>query len=138
MQSETYIIKNKHGELEELLGKIDKLSRKWSIPDDDAYKVGLAMDELITNTINYGYDNNDEHEIEINFTLLNNEVDMVISDDGREFDPLTAPEPDLTSDIDSRKIGGLGIFFVKKFMDEIKYSRENEKNILILKKKFSR
>ena len=60
---------------------------------------------------------------------------LEIVDDGIEFDPLKLPEPDLESSVEDRKIGGLGIYFVRKMMHDVKYKRVKEKNILLMKKK---
>ena len=62
-------------------------------------------------------------------------ITMCIEDDAKEFNPLNIPEPDhLDKPLEHRRIGGLGIHFVKKIMDKIEYKRNNNKNILILTK----
>ncbi len=59
-----------------------------------------------------------------------------ISDDGVAFDPLKVPPPDLTADLESRPIGGLGVHFVKTLMDEVAYRREGDRNVLTMRKRF--
>ena len=61
-------------------------------------------------------------------------MQIQIEDDGKEFNPLSYAEPDTDLSLDDRKIGGLGIHFVRKIMDDITYIRSDNKNILTLKK----
>jgi serine/threonine-protein kinase RsbW len=58
-----------------------------------------------------------------------------VEDDGRPFNPLEAPPPDIGKPLAEREVGGLGIHLVRKMMDELEYRRENDKNLLILKTK---
>ena len=59
---------------------------------------------------------------------------MEFEDRGREFNPLEIEEPDLDTPIENRQLGGLGIHLVRQMMDEAKYRREGDKNILMLRK----
>ena len=61
-------------------------------------------------------------------------VQLILSDVGLPFNPLERDEPDITLNAEERKIGGLGIFMIKKIMDEVSYSYSNGKNILTMKK----
>ena len=101
------------------------------------FNINLALDELLTNVISYSYDDNNEHTIEVKITLFSKELVVTITDDGKPYHPLNAPEPDLDKTLEERKVGGLGIHFVKQIMDEIEYKTENNKNILTLKKKIT-
>ena len=96
------------------------------------FKVKLAIEELGINVVNHG--RVDEIPgIEIIVTSSPEKLTITIEDDGRPFDPLNdAPEPDLTSAIDYRPIGGLGIHFVREMMDEMTYRHEDGKNCLAL------
>ena len=62
-------------------------------------------------------------------------VSAEVEDDGRPFDPLAVPEPDIEKSIDERKVGGLGIYLVRTLMDSLEYERRSDKNLLIMKKK---
>ena len=102
-----------------------------------SYKTGLCLDELLTNVACYAYEEK-EGEAEIRYDIADDppSITITIIDEGKPFDPLQADEPDITAKIEQRKIGGLGIFIVKSFMDEINYKREGNFNILVLKKNF--
>ena len=60
---------------------------------------------------------------------------LVLTDTGKEFDPTTAPETDVTLAADDREIGGLGIFLIRQIMNEVRYERIDGKNVLTLEKK---
>ena len=105
----------------------------WS--SDILYRVDLVMDELVVNIMDYGYDDSD-HEIDITFTSEEDAVTIEITDEGRSFDPLNdTPEPDLTSPIEERRVGGLGVYLARTMMDELVYRREDNRNHLTLMKR---
>ena len=96
------------------------------------FKVKLAIEELGINVANHGrVDNIPEIEIVVNSSP--EKLTITMKDDGQPFDPLhDAPEPDLTSALEDRPIGGLGIHFVREMMDEMTYRHEDGKNCLAL------
>jgi len=92
-------------------------------------EIELAMEEALVNIFNYAYQDN-TGDVEV-ICSLNNDLFIVdIIDSGIPFNVLSHKDPDLTSDISEREIGGLGVFLMKKLTDDIQYRRENEKNIL--------
>ncbi|MBN1191788.1 MAG: ATP-binding protein [Dehalococcoidales bacterium] len=98
------------------------------------FKVQLAIDEACTNVINYAYGGNAGY-MKIVLERADNDILITINDKGQPFDPTRAPSPDLTPDLEERKIGGLGIYFIKQIMDEVRYSYDNEEgNTLFLRK----
>jgi anti-sigma regulatory factor (Ser/Thr protein kinase) len=127
-------IKNQLTQLEVLVNELEILSEEWELPMSISLNLNLVLEELITNTIFYGYEDQNEHFIQIEISIENQVITMRITDDGKEFNPLLMAEPDIELSVEERKIGGLGIHFVRKLMDEVTYSRCAEKNILTLKK----
>ena len=99
------------------------------------YKVRLALDEILTNVVSYAYKEG-EGEVEIRCQIEDTPqtVILTIVDEGGEFNPLTVDEPELHAAVSDRPIGGLGLFLVKTVMDEVSYRRENNQNILVIKK----
>ncbi len=96
------------------------------------FKVKLAIEELGINIANHGRVD-DIPEIEIVVDSSPEKLTITIEDDGRPFDPLNdAPAPDLTSALEDRPVGGLGIHFVREMMDEMTYRHEDGKNCLAL------
>ena len=98
------------------------------------FEANLALDELFTNIISYGFDDKNEHTIRITISLQNDELVFNIEDDGMPFNPTEAETPDLECTIEECRIGGLGIHLAKNLMDEVCYQRCKDKNILTLKK----
>ena len=103
-------------------------------------QIDLAVEEVFVNVANYAYTDTDEGtgEVKISVQPLTNPtgVTISISDKGKAFNPLMRPDPDITLSGEDRAIGGLGIFLVKKNMDNVTYSREDESNILTFTKYF--
>ena len=91
--------------------------------------------ELLTNTISYGYEDAGEHSIDIMIRLEGDVLAIEISDDGIEFAPDSAADPDTNAAIEDRPIGGLGIFLTRKMMDSFDYRRDEGRNIVTLTKK---
>ena len=121
-------------QLEKLALELETISDEWNIPMAISLNLNLVIEELVTNIIFYGYDDKETHEINIQLSLTEQVIQLQIEDDGREFNPLLLPEPNIDESIEDRKIGGLGIFFVRKIMDHITYERTNNHNLLTLTK----
>ncbi len=105
-------------------------------PMEACFAVNLVLEEMITNTIKYGYRDTASHEIDINMVLEPGEVSLTITDDGEAFDPFDQPEPDTTLPAEERSIGGLGLHLVKNMMNSCTYTREDGKNIVRILKKY--
>jgi serine/threonine-protein kinase RsbW len=123
---------------------IDNLSAFISSVNDTAVQQGLspkrtteielALEEALINIINYAYEKGPKGEIRIQCCLEENKNRFVIEikDNGVPFDIFSTKEPDLSLDISEREIGGLGVFMIKKLMDEVTYKRSDTQNILTL------
>ena len=94
----------------------------------------LALDELLTNIISYGYTDPREHRIRIELAIEHNALKLVVSDDGIAFNPFELSAPDVNPALENRKSGGLGVFLVKEFMDQHSYLRCGGRNVLTLRK----
>ena len=128
-------ISNEIAELGKVQAAVEKLSESWKLTSGVSMNINLVLEEIITNTIFYGYTDDDEHKIILEFTLGEGYVEIEIRDDAAEFD-ITGTEEfkDMDKSAGDRKIGGLGIHFVKTIMDSIAYKRENDVNMLTLRK----
>ena len=115
---------------------IEQLGVESNLVRDDVLQLMLAAEEVITNTINYGYDDKKEHEIFVKVVLDNHLMRVEIRDDAAAFNPLEVPPPDsLELPALQRSPGGLGIHLVRQLTDRIIYKREKNRNILTLEKK---
>jgi len=99
-------------------------------------QISIAIDEIFGNIAHYAYHPR-EGEATVRVEVQENPQSILITfiDSGVPYNPLTAAEPDTALSADERSIGGLGIFMVKKSMDEITYRYENGQNILTIRKK---
>lgn len=128
-------LKNQLDEIQKLVAAIEDYGAKHDLSARIVHVFTLALDELITNIISYGYDDQGEHRINVRFILQGSELAAELEDDGKPFNPLDRPAPDVDLSIEDREIGGLGIHFVRELMDKVEYRRENDRNILTLRKK---
>jgi anti-sigma regulatory factor (Ser/Thr protein kinase) len=99
------------------------------------YFANLAIEELATNCIKYGYDDTNEHRIEVRLLFSSGALVMTVTDDGHAFNPLDLPSPDMSLPVDDRPIGGLGIHLLREMADKIEYVRRGGKNRVTLRKK---
>lgn len=127
-------IENVQSEVSRLLGSVEEFGEKNSLPPDIIFDINLSLDELITNIVSYGFKEGEKSKISIDMELNEDKIDIELIDYGIEFDPTQRTDPDISLPIEERKIGGLGIFFVKQKMDAIHYKRMNDRNVLRLTK----
>ena len=100
------------------------------------YGVKLVLEEAVLNVIKYGFDDDDEHEIDVALSTDGDMLTIRIEDDGKAFDPLRdAAEPDLDAPLEKRRVGGLGVHLMRTIMDELDYKREAGRNHLTLVKR---
>ena len=138
MNSKSIIIQNDVSELNKLAQFIEETGDEWELPMKIVFNINLVLEELISNVIFYAFDDDEKHEIELNFEENNKVLKIVLIDDGKEFNPFRiSVEEELTKSAEDRDIGGLGIHFVKQLMDVFKYERINSKNQITLEKKLN-
>ena len=125
---------NDLGEIAGAAGKIDDFCESNELSPEIAYAVNLSIDEILTNTISYGYDDDDAHRIEMTVRLEADALVVVIVDDGRPFDPTGTPDPDIEASLEERDVGGLGLFLVHQMMDEVEYRHVDGRNVVTLTK----
>ncbi|MEN6349591.1 MAG: ATP-binding protein [Syntrophomonas sp.] len=130
-------LKNKLEEIPALAQAIENFAEANNLPDHSIFQVNLCLDELLTNTISYGFPEGGEHEISVAVTLEGETLVVGVRDDGLAFNPLEQSEPDTAQGIEERPIGGLGIHLVRNMMDEIEYRRESGQNVLVMKKQLN-
>ena len=95
----------------------------------------ICCDEIFINIASYAYPNgNGSVAVSVEFVPETQSLRIIFSDSGTAFDPLEISEPDTKAALSERKIGGLGMFMVKKMMDSVEYRRQDGKNILTLTK----
>jgi anti-sigma regulatory factor (Ser/Thr protein kinase) len=118
-----------------LLNAINRHLHHQGVGEEAAHGLDVALDELLTNIVNYGYQDGNVHEILVDITVGTDVLIMELRDDGKPFDPLGVPEPDLSVDLEDRHVGGLGMHFVRSLLDSVVYKRSNGWNVLTLEKR---
>ncbi|MCE5213326.1 MAG: ATP-binding protein [Methanobacterium sp.] len=122
-------------------GKLDSLSlisqflvnnlQKFGMGDHDLFQTQIAVDEAITNIIEHG-ELAEQNKIIIKCKKEGNKILIIIEDKGKPFDPTKLADPDITAPIHERKTGGLGVYFIKKYMNQVEYDYRDGKNILTM------
>lgn len=132
---QTLILKNDLAELYRLQGFVEKLGKNLCLSKKSIVETNLALEEIFSNIIAYGYEDGRDHCIKISVIYLVNGILVFrIEDKGKAFNPLIVPEPKAIDEIEDCDIGGLGIHLVKKLVDDASYEYREQKNILEIKK----
>ena len=122
--------------LDEIREFVGEIARKGGFSDKDVYNIQLATDEAASNIIEHAYENMPDGILELSCGVSKDVITIVLVDHGESFDPSEVPLPDLKADLSDRKIGGLGIFLMRKLMDEVTYEpRPNKSNVLTMIKR---
>jgi len=127
-------LRNSLSELDTLGQSLQQFGEELGLSNKVLFQICLAMEEIVSNIISYGYTDDAVHWIKI--AILHEQGILIIrlEDDGIPFNPLWAQEPDCECPVEERKVGNLGIHLCKKVMDDMIYERCGNKNILTLKK----
>ncbi|MCR5704669.1 MAG: ATP-binding protein [Eubacterium sp.] len=130
------ILKAKTDNLNKVLEFVDNELERLNCPMKIQLQINVAVEEIFVNISNYAY------HPEIGEATIQVEVEdepltvcLTFIDNGVPYDPLAKNDPDVTLSAEERQIGGLGIFIVKKSMDDVSYEYKDGKNILRLKHK---
>jgi sigma-B regulation protein RsbU (phosphoserine phosphatase) len=126
-------IANDLAEIARVADMVDDFAARHQFPDEVIVALNVSLDEILNNIISYAYEDTAHHEIVVRLALRDGSVEATVEDDGKPFDPLAAPAPDLTSS--PREIGGVGLHFVRNLTDEQTYTRRGRINQLRLMKR---
>ena len=127
-------LRNSLSELDTLCRNLQQFGQSLGLSNKALFQICLAVEEIVSNIISYGYNDDAVHWIKIAISHNQGTLIIRLEDDGIPFDPLLAEEPDCECPVEERKVGNLGIHLCKKVMDEMIYERCGNKNVLTLKK----
>ena len=127
-------LRNDRRELTRIGERVDAFGHECGLSHDETAQINLVLDEMVSNVIKYGYADAEEHRIDVTVTVDSHSVQISIEDEGKAFNPLEAPVPDLDLSIEERPIGGLGVFLVRSIVDTFDYRREGNRNVVTLRK----
>ena len=122
-------------ELNNVIAFVTEQLEAFDCPMKVQTQIEVAVEELFVNIAHYAYSPEIGHAT-VRVTVSNEplSVEITFIDNGVPYDPLAKPDPDVTLSAEERKIGGLGIYMVKKSMDDIQYEYKDGRNILTIKK----
>jgi len=133
---ENLTLNNKVSEISKLNAFVQSATAALNMEKGLANQLKLAVEEAVTNVIDYAYPNGTEGYIDITIEADESRIRFILRDSGAEFDPTAVSKADTTLSIDERPIGGLGVLLVRNLMDSINYERTEGKNILRLEKMY--
>ena len=129
-----FTLKNNIAEIARLGERLGEFAAVHQLTPNVLHDLNLALEEAVTNIISHGYSDHREHDILVRMRVEAGAVIVELKDDARAFNPLTAPEADVSAPLEERAAGGLGIHLMRKLMDRIEYQRLEDGNLLIMKK----
>jgi len=127
-------LKNSLSELDTLGQSLQQFGEALGVANKTLFQICLALEEIFSNIISYGYADDAVHWIKITISHEKGILTIRLEDDGIPFNPLWAQKPDCECPLEERKVGNLGIHLCKKVMDDMIYERFGNKNVLTLKK----
>ena len=131
-QERHLILHNDIQQIPQLADFMETIAEEKHLSQNDTMSLNLALEEAVTNVILYAYPDGSDGLVDIEAILREHLLEFVITDSGFPFDPTSVPEADITLLADERSIGGLGIHLVRQIMDEVRYQRLENKNVLTL------
>ena len=134
---ETLNLNNKVSEITKLNAFVKSATATLNMEIGLANKIKLAVEEAVTNIIDYAYQNGTEGNISVTIEADESRIRFILTDSGAEFDPTGVSKADTTLSVEERPIGGLGVFLVRNLMDSINYERVDGKNVLRMEKRYA-
>jgi len=129
------VLRNNLSEIEKLHAELVDFGQTCGLSSRTLSELNLILEEVVANIISYAYGDASRHEIVVQADLADDELVLEVEDDGRAFNPLQIPPPDLKGPLEKRKVGGLGLHLVREFTSSITYDRKQGKNRLVVRKR---
>ena len=126
---------NLHNDVNEvpMLGEwMEVTGEQLGLPMAAVFQLNLALAEAFVNVVDYAYPGKNGMPVQLNMDGTGETLTFTLIDEGEPFDPTTLDEPDTNLSAEERPIGGLGVFLVKQIMDEVRYERQGNRNILTM------
>ena len=126
---------NLHNDVNEvpMLGEwMEVTGEQLGLPMAAVFQLNLALEEAFVNVVDYAYPGKNGMPVQLNMDGKGETLIFTLIDEGEPFDPTTLEAPDTSLPAEERPIGGLGVFLVKQIMDEVRYERQGNRNILTM------
>jgi len=122
---------------------VDALREFWALgalPEEFEVPVAICLEEVLSNVIRHGCPPGSDCDIQVHYRVLTGAaegIEVEVSDNATAFDPFSLPEPNITAPLEQRRPGGLGVFLVRKMMDEARYERRTGRNHFVFRKRWN-
>lgn len=124
--------------LDEIRDFVGEIAQSGGFSEKDVYNIQLAADEAASNIIEHAYEGVSDGLLEVSCGLKDDHITIILVDHGEPFDPSDVPMPNIKADLSDRKIGGLGLYLMRKLMDEVHYDpnpQTNSNTLTLIKRK---
>ena len=122
--------------LDEIRSFVADVARQGGFSEKEIYSLQLAADEAASNIVEHAYDGIKNGEIRVGCDMRGDDIIITMHDDGKPFDPSKVKAPNIKADLSERQVGGLGIYLMRKLMDEVSYkSKRGAGNLLTMRKR---
>ena len=136
IESSSFSVPADKKEVGRVNGFIEEFLSKKNVKDKVIRQIAIAVDEICSNIFNYAYKHREGNKISVEISYKDNQVMIKFIDTGIKFNPLEKEDPNVNLSLEERGVGGLGIFLVKRLMDDVQYEYSpNGENILTIIKK---
>jgi serine/threonine-protein kinase RsbW len=132
-----FFLTGEPGERRRFVEAFENFCRENHVPDATRQAADLALEEHLTNVLTYGFTADEKPWISVRLRVEYNALRVMVADTGIAYDPLSRPPVDTTIPLEEKPIGGLGIYLMRKSMDELSYVREGQMNVLRMGKDFA-
>ncbi len=121
--------------LDEVRSHVAQEARAAGFNDKAIYELQLAADEAASNIIEHAYEGRGDASFDVSCEFKQDRLIIIFHDHGRSFDVSKVSKPDVKAPLSERKIGGLGIYLMRKLMDDVQYQSSGSENTLTLTKR---
>lgn len=121
--------------LDEIRDFVAEVARRGGFKEKEIYSLQLAADEAASNIIEHAYAGVNNGAIQISCEMDGDRIIITMKDQGKSFDPSRVKQPDVSADLSERQIGGLGVYLMRKIMDEVRYQTSADGNTLLMTKR---
>jgi len=128
-------LRNESSDIPQAHQALDQFMAQHGLSGAYVSRLHVALEEHLTNVVSYGYEPGKAGTISVRFELEASVLRIDVADDARPFNPLEKPEADTTLPLDAKPVGGLGLFMIRKSVDELSYRRVDDRNLLTMKKR---
>lgn len=128
-------LKAQTDELDKLMALLETQLEAVDCPMRVIMQFQVAAEEAFVNVAHYAYDSGDG-KVEVSFDVQEHAASLTLADSGKPYNPLVRMDPDITMNAEDRPIGGLGVYLIRKNMDDVTYAYRDGKNVLTMVKAF--